>query len=52
MLMMQKVRFGSRVTNFKEMAKGMGMEYAKYYGTPKKMNLLCILLLSFILGTI
>ena len=29
---------GSRVTNFKEMAKRMRMKYDKYYGTPEKMN--------------
>ena len=29
---------GSRVTNFKEMAKRMKMKYDKYYDTPEKMN--------------
>jgi len=29
---------GSRVTNFKEMAKRMRMKYDKYYGRPEKMN--------------
>jgi len=29
---------GSRVTNFKEMAKRMRIKYDKYYGTPEKMN--------------
>ena len=29
---------GSRVTNFKEMAKRMRMKCDKYYGEPEKMN--------------
>ena len=33
-------KIGSRVTNFKEMAKRMRIKYNKYYDTPKKMNLL------------
>jgi len=38
---------GSRVTSFKEMAKGMRIKYDKYYGTLEKMNHLVYITSTF-----